>query len=126
MINKFFTGFHTSVVHTLAGDAEKVPDFYVYRFTDGKRFDFVCNPTIHNISNNVGSLKGQIINIRGYGFSENITDVKVVAQGVPCKVLETSLYEISCEVQESPQLPVESNYTIAGKNKGFSTIYRFI
>lgn len=60
--------------------------------------DFKCLPIILNISSNIGSPNGQIIEISGYGFSPVLNEVKVQAGDYECKVLYSDLYKIKCEV----------------------------
>lgn len=78
------------------GLAKKLPTVPTYRF-GGDSYDFVVVPRIDSISNNNGSIEGQIITIKGAGFST--TNQNEVSLGnVSCKILEQSATEITCEM----------------------------
>ena len=65
----------------------------------GNLYDFRCIPQITAVGSNIGSPKGQILNIQGFGFSNNITSLKVIAGDYPCTVLTADLYSITCKVE---------------------------
>ena len=69
---------------------------------NGYLSDFKCLPSIINISSNIGSPNGQIIDIYGYGFSSNITELEVKAGDYDCKVISADTYQIKCEVKNIP------------------------
>ena len=64
--------------------------------------DFRCMPLITNVSSNVGSPNGQIIEIFGYGFSSNQNELEVIAGDFNCKVIYADTYRIKCEVGTVP------------------------
>ena len=64
---------------------------------NGNLYDFRCIPIIRSISTNVGSPKGQLLKINGYGFGD-ISNVTVIAGDYPCNVLYADTYDITCKV----------------------------
>lgn len=66
----------------------------------GEIYDFKCMPLVNEVSTNVGSPNGQVITLKGNGFSPKKDKVEVIAGNYPCNVLSSDLYEIQCEVQK--------------------------
>lgn len=64
----------------------------------GNLYDFRCIPLITDVSNNIGSNQGQILNLTGLGFSSNISSMQVIAGDYPCTVLNTSNNNVICKV----------------------------
>jgi len=67
--------------------------------TQGNFYDFRCIPLITQVSNNIGSPEGQILNIKGFGFSGNQTALNIIAGDYPCTVLSSNIYNIQCKVE---------------------------
>lgn len=83
------------------GYATKYPNFQDINLFDGSLFDFRCIPLITEVSNNIGSPKGQILTIKGYGFNVS-SSLKVTAGDYPCTVISSDIYTITCRVGETP------------------------
>ena len=79
----------------------------------GQLYEFKCYPLVNNVSSNLGSPNGQVITISGNGFSPMKENVKVVAGDYPCNVLDSDLYQITCEVQSQ-----KMNQTVFTKGPG--------
>jgi hypothetical protein len=79
------------------GDTKRMPFFGAYTI-DGKGYDFACVPKITSISSNIGSVSGQVIVIKGSGFSNILAEVSVTADEIECKVISSTTNEIKCEV----------------------------
>lgn len=81
------------------GYATKYPNFQGIDQSDGHLFDFRCIPMITEVSNNIGSPEGQILTIKGLGFTSNVSSLVVTAGDFPCTVLSTNTYTITCKVE---------------------------
>ena len=79
------------------GYAAKSPT-YQGMDVQGNLYDFRCIPLITDVSNNIGSPLGQILNLTGLGFSSNISSMQVIAGDYPCTVLSASNYNVVCKV----------------------------
>ena len=64
--------------------------------------DFKCLPFITNVSSNIGSSNGQIIDIYGYGFSSDLNELEIKAGDFNCNVISADTYQIKCEVEAIP------------------------
>lgn len=85
----------------------------------GDLYDFKCYPLVNNVSTNIGSPNGQIITIQGHGFSPLKENIEVIAGDYACNVLDSDLYEITCEVQK-----LRLNQTVFTKGPGIEkTVY---
>ena len=51
-------------------------------------------PSISSVSPHLGIVGGQIIKIKGTGFSSDLENNSISVDGVPCKVISSSLTEI--------------------------------
>jgi hypothetical protein len=85
------------------GDPKKMPLFQTFSMA-GDPYEFVCVPKISQISSNTGSVEGQIIVIKGSGFSNNPLEVSVKADELNCKVLTSSNNQIVCEVEKDTRV----------------------
>ena len=79
------------------GYAKVLNTAYNFKF-DGEPYNFAVVPKISSISNNVGSSQGQIITVKGVGFSSSEQNSVSVAS-IPCTILSQSSTEIQCELQ---------------------------
>ncbi len=79
------------------GDTKKMPFFGAFTI-GGEGYDFACVPKITSVSSNIGSVSGQIIVIKGSGFSNIPEEVSVTADEIACRVISSTVNEIACEV----------------------------
>ena len=107
---------HNFTVHSLVGDAEKDPDSFGFTLEDGKAYGFRLVPEITKVSNNKGSINGQIITLDGYGFSKFSNEIKVKVGGVDCLIQSASLTSITCEVKETPDATAPATSPYVGGN----------
>ena len=63
-------------------------------------YNFICFPIINYINTNVGSPRGQIININGFGFSNTTGNISIYAGLTPCYIINIKMFNIECEIKE--------------------------
>jgi hypothetical protein len=83
-------------------DTSMFSRFYLYQATDrGTSYSICLYPSISSTSPSIGSDGGgTILTIRGSGFSSNPEELFVLAHGLPCEILTSSLTTISCKTSK--------------------------
>jgi hypothetical protein len=56
-------------------------------------------PSVTKVSAPTGTSQGQVLTISGFGFSQNSSNIKVLADDKPCIVIKSTNKMIQCEVQ---------------------------
>lgn len=68
----------------------------------GAGYQFRWLPLITEVSTNSGTAQGQILTIKGSGFSPNPLNMTISAGGSMCSILSASLDQLECLVAETP------------------------
>ena len=100
MINfNLHVGFYTAIFKTDKGFMKRTSEFTsIWNKTP---YEFKCVPYINEISSQIGSPLGQIITIKGYGFSSKNANNTVKIGKHDCLVSSSDIYNIKCEVQST-------------------------
>lgn len=95
-------GLFNVTLRSTAGNPRQLDSLTEYT-SDGKTpFQFRVVPKITSVSSNAGSLKGQDLEIKGFGFSSDKSTVNVDAGGRTCAVTSATSTLIQCRVQDGP------------------------
>jgi len=98
------------------GHAKRLNSLPVYKDSNSS-YDFAVVPRIDSISANSGSKEGQILNIKGSGFSKSGQNT-VRLGDTPCNIISQDEREIVCELQ-----PRASNPSTQGYHSGLKWEY---
>jgi len=66
---------------------------------NGAPFDFTVLPSVVSVSPNSGNQGGQLLTIKGSGFSQNIKNNSVSVDGNDCKVTSVDRDTLKCTLQ---------------------------
>ncbi|KAM3135691.1 hypothetical protein pb186bvf_012217 [Paramecium bursaria] len=94
-------GYYDYSLDSTQGNSYNLYDVYQKKVYENVLFQGKVIPIIKKLSSNQGSQKGQILDINGLGFSEDINNIKVQVSGynLTTQILKSNLTNIQVKIQ---------------------------